>query len=80
MKTIYNPAYRRLINRLKNRRRELGFTQAQAGALLGRSRNWISKIELYELRGDVVQVMRMCQVYRLDATKLLQQLAMELDR
>jgi transcriptional regulator with XRE-family HTH domain len=71
MKTIYEPAYRQLVAKLRQKRRELQITQTEAARQLGVSRNWISKVELCELRLDLIQLVRLAGVYHISVTALL---------
>ena len=54
-KTIYAHGYRELIKRLRARRVELGLTQAQLAARVGRGRTWLQKVEAAERRLDFLQ-------------------------
>lgn len=54
-KTIHTAAYRRLVRRLRDRRLELGYTQAQLAAKLSVTRSVIQKVENLERRMDVIE-------------------------
>ena len=71
MKTIYNPAYRRLIARIKARRIDAHLTKVAAGQRVCMSRNWVAKIEMCELRLDVLHFVRLCRAYQLKASNLI---------
>ena len=77
-KTIYEPAYRNLVGKLRQARRRAGLTQAEAGDKLGRSRQWINTTEAGQLRLDVLQVVRLCRVYGLKAHELVRRMEEEL--
>ena len=77
-KTIYNPQYRRLIDRLRSARKQAGITQAEASLRLGATRSWVGKIETCELRLDVHGLARLARVYGVDAGRLVRQLQEEL--
>lgn len=55
VKTIYADGYRALLKRLRARRVELGLTQQQLAAKVGRSRTWLQKAEAAERRLDFLQ-------------------------
>lgn len=74
MKTIFDPGYRRLIGRLKTARNACGLTQAQAAGKLGMCRNWLSKIERFELRLDVLHFMKLVNVYGLKPHDVIDEL------
>jgi transcriptional regulator with XRE-family HTH domain len=65
-KQIYNAKYRATISALRDIRKKLGLTQAQVAIRLGVGRTWISKIELGELRLDLLHLTILCRVYRVD--------------
>ena len=73
-KTIHDEGYRALIERLKDARKECGFTQAEVAERLRMSRAWIGKIERYEVRLDPVYLIAICRVYRLSAQRLIGEL------
>jgi len=77
MKTIYNPAYRRLIARIKARRIDAHLTKVAAGRRVCMSRNWVAKIEMCELRLDVLHFVRLCRAYKLKASDLIKSLEEE---
>ena len=73
-KTIYTPAYRRLIDELKEVRRKQGMRQKDVALRIGVSRNWVSKIERFELRLDVLFFVRVCLALEVDPVKILKPL------
>ena len=54
-KTIHSAPYRRLVRRLRDRRLELGYTQAQLAARISVTRSVIQKVENLERRLDVIE-------------------------
>ncbi len=77
-KTIYDPAYRGLIRRLREQRRKLGLSQHQAAQRLAVGRTWLTRVEQCEIRLDVIQAIRICRVYGLSAPTLVRQLEGEM--
>jgi transcriptional regulator with XRE-family HTH domain len=77
VKTIYDPAYRKLIDHIKAQRLASGINQKQAGLRIQKSRQWIAKIEMYELRLDVLHFVRLCQAYHLKSSDLIKSLEEE---
>jgi DNA-binding XRE family transcriptional regulator len=71
VKTIHQTQYRRLIGELRLARTGSGLTQADAGILIGHSRQWLSKVETCEIRLDVLQFVRLCHAYSLKAHDLV---------
>ena len=51
-----------------------GLTQTQLGQAIGLSRNWLGKIELCELKRDVLRFSRLCKALELDPGRLIKQL------
>ena len=76
-KTIYDPGYRRLVGRLKAQRLAAGLDQATVAAKLGHTNRWLSKVEHRDIRLDVCQYARLCQVLGLDAGRHIRRLAEE---
>jgi transcriptional regulator with XRE-family HTH domain len=76
-KAIYAPVYQRMTGQLKAARKRLGLSQTEAARRVGRSRQWLQKIEAPEVRLDVFCLVRLCRVYRISAEKLIRQLAAE---
>jgi len=77
VKTIHDPAYQHIVAILRQRRRELRMTQTNAAHELGVSRNWISKVELCELRLDLLQLVRLAAVYHISVIELLERIMTE---
>ena len=74
MKSIHHEGYRGLVNELRQARLRAGLTQAEAGQLLGRSRQWLHKAETSELRLDIFQLAQLCHIYGLKAHNLVRRL------
>lgn len=64
-KTIHHPAYVAMIQRLRERRIELGLTQRQVASKLGVPRTWVNKVEAYERRLDFIETVDLCRLYRI---------------
>jgi transcriptional regulator with XRE-family HTH domain len=67
-KTIHSAAYRRLTRLLRDRRVELGMTQSQVAAKLGRSRSWLQKVEgaKPDRRLDFLQTVDLLRVLKIE--------------
>ena len=76
-KTIYCPSYRSLIGRLRAARLKQGLRQDQVAKMLSVSRQWLGHVESCQIRIDVLQLMRWCQVLGLDAPELVRALKEE---
>ena len=70
-KTIYEPGYINLVDKLRRRRLDLGLRQKDVAATLGVKRNWGSKVELREIRLDVWQFVGLCAALNLDPASTL---------
>src|SRR5450759_4600897 len=77
VKTIYDPAYRRLISKLKQIRQDKQLRQVEVATRSGRSRKWMGKIETHDLRLDVLCFVRLCQVYGIKASRLIRDMEEE---
>ena len=78
MKTIHADPYRRVIAGLRDRRRELGLTQAAAARRISVGRTWLTRVEMCEIRLDVLQLCRICRSYGLSAPSIVRQLEKDL--
>ena len=78
MKTIYAPAYGTLVGRLRRLRVERGWRQQDVGRQLGTTRHWVAKIESGQTRLDVVQLVRLCRVLGVSASRLVRELESDL--
>lgn len=68
MKVIYEPNYRRLIGWIVSERKNQGVTQPQLAEMLGfPSQSYISKIEIFERKINVVEYVRICDALNIDA-------------
>jgi transcriptional regulator with XRE-family HTH domain len=70
MKTIYDDRYRRLIDRLRSRRLELGLTQEQVARQLKVPRTWPGKIEQCERRLDLLEAWNLCRLYGISLSEI----------
>ena len=74
VKMIFDDNYRALVDQLKAARKRLCLTQTQAGKLVGKSRTWLSKVETFEVRLDMLCFIRLCRALKLDSIRLVRQL------
>jgi transcriptional regulator with XRE-family HTH domain len=58
------PEYQRMLERLRQARRDAGLTQAQVAERLGVRQTFVSKVELGERRIDPVELARFAAIYR----------------
>jgi transcriptional regulator with XRE-family HTH domain len=77
-KTIYVPAYRKLVQDLRSARRDAGLSQTEVGRRIGKSRQFIHLYETAQSRMDVVQVCQIARLYGLKAHVLVRRLEEEL--
>ncbi len=78
-KTLYDPAYRRMITQLKEKRLSLKWDQKSTSALVGYSSKWLSKVERMDIRLDVLTFIRVCRVLGLRASRLVRQAEEDLE-
>ncbi len=60
MQAAHDPRYLELVARLRQARKDKGFTQAQLAALLGKPQPYVSKVETCERRIDLVEAAEWC--------------------
>ncbi len=61
---LFDPAYRKFLERLKEARLASGLTQAQVAARLKVPQSFVSKCEKAERRVDVVELSRFAKIYK----------------
>ena len=67
-------SYRKLAEALRQARLRAGFSQTEAGLLVGRGRQWVSKIETLEVKLDLIQLILLCKAYNLKAHDLVRRM------
>jgi transcriptional regulator with XRE-family HTH domain len=65
-KSIHLREYRMLIDRLRARREELGISQDKLSKMLGRTRTFVSKMELGERRLDLLELIHYARALGID--------------
>jgi len=70
-KGLHDERYRRLIERLVARRKELGFTQQAVADKIGMHQQNVSRFETGERRLDAVELVDVAAALGLDATDLI---------
>ena len=65
-KGFQDPRYRSLVRRLVERRKELGLSQAQLGALIHNHQQFVGRYELGERRLDVIEFLDIAGALELD--------------
>ena len=73
-KSIYNESYRRVVGSLRKARLDRGMSQREVGHRLQVARSWVGKIENCDLRLDLLQLVRLCHLYGLKASRLLEEM------
>jgi transcriptional regulator with XRE-family HTH domain len=66
--------YRKVIERLRLRRQELGLSQQTLAERLGLHKQFISRVELGERRLDVVEFVDLARALELDPAKVLKEI------
>jgi transcriptional regulator with XRE-family HTH domain len=66
--------YRKVIERLRLRRQELGLSQQTLAERLGLHKQFISRVELGERRLDVVEFVDLVRALELDPAKVLKEI------
>lgn len=63
-RSIYQNDHKRIVERLKQARLEVGLGQVEVAKKLGRTQSYISKIESGQRRFDVLQLKEFAKVYK----------------
>jgi len=64
MKSVYTPAYRQMLLRLRRARTEAGLTQAAVASHFGRPQSFVSKCESGERRIDPTELLMFAKLYQ----------------
>jgi len=70
-KTIYSAEYRSIVDKLTKLRKRSGYTQKDVAKLAGVSQSYISKIENYQIRMDILQLKQFADIYQIGLEDLL---------
>jgi transcriptional regulator with XRE-family HTH domain len=60
-KSAFDPGYRAIIDRLVERRSEIGMSQSALGKLYGEDQSFVSRVERRQRRIDVWEFVRWCR-------------------
>ena len=78
-KSIFSAQYKCLLERLRERRRAAGMTQAQLAARLQQTQSFVSKCERGERRLDVVELGAFCRAIGIDFVQFVASLEKDTD-
>lgn len=70
-KSAFAAPYQELIERLIQRRKELGMTQTDLGLEYGEDQSFISRVERCQRRVDVYEFARLCRILKLKPSEVL---------
>lgn len=73
MKSIHDPSYKLLIQRLKQARLAADLTQTALAKRLGTDQTYVSKYESRERRLDVIEVRKICKALKLKFGDFIQE-------
>ena len=62
-KSVYNDDYKRLVEKLKQARLDVGLSQQAVAEKLNKPQSYISKVESGERRLDVIEVKALTKIY-----------------
>ena len=74
MQSIHTKHYRSVIDQLVAARKDLGMNQEQLAKAWGRTQTIIARIETYERRIDVVELVSLCEILIVDPVELVRDL------
>lgn len=75
LKTLGSTRHRALIATLIERREELDLTQADIAAELGEYQSFVARYESGQRRIDVIELLRLAEILKFDASALIRKLA-----
>jgi len=65
-KSIYTKEYKKILERLKKARRDVGLKQVEVAKKLSKPQSYISKIERGERRIDIAELQKFAKIYKKD--------------
>ena len=65
-RAIYQDDHKKIVERLKQARFEIGLGQVEVAEKLGRTQSYVSKIESGQRRFDVLQLKEFARIYKKD--------------
>ncbi len=65
-RAIYQDDHKKIVERLKQARLEIGLSQIEVAEKLSRTQSYVSKIESGQRRFDVLQLKEFAQIYKKD--------------
>ena len=63
-KSIHEKEYKKIINRLREARRDAGFSQQAVADKLCKPQSYVAKIETEERRIDVAEIKKLAAIYK----------------
>ena len=69
--SLYTIEHRKLIEKLKSVRMELGLTQVQVSTLLKKPQSYVSKIERGERRIEAIELGKFANIYKKDISSFI---------
>lgn len=74
-RSVHHPAYAELLSCLVEARKGAGLHQSQVAERLGRPQSFVSKFEKGERRLDVIELIALCGVLKVDPASIVSRLA-----
>jgi len=79
VKTIYHNGYRTVVRKLIDARNKKGMRQVDVGRKMMKSRQWVSRVEICQLRLDIVHFVQLCRICSIKPTHLIKTLEESLE-
>lgn len=73
-KTIYSEKYKRVLELLRQARKEAGLTQVEVAEALGKPQSFVAKCESGERRIDIVELSEFARLYRKSIDYFMEQM------
>ena len=65
---IYSKEHKRIVEKLKVARNEVGYNQKMVAKLLWKSQSYVSKVEAGQRNIDIVEIKNFAEIYKKDIT------------
>jgi transcriptional regulator with XRE-family HTH domain len=79
VKTIYNNGYRMVVRKLIDARNKKGMRQLDVGRKMMKSKQWVSRVEICQLRLDIVHFVQLCRICGVKPRRLIEALEESLE-
>ena len=71
-KGIYSKAHKKIVEKLKQARKEAGLDQQEVARQLGKTQSYVSKLESGQRKLDILQIKELAEIYHKKITDFIE--------